>query len=136
MESRQLLRCDKCENEFVLGADDIMVCPVECKGERLQLTFFVCPECYHIYRVALDDEEQIGLRSEIDSLFQRRRRLQEKLATAPTLVDQRIALGLSDILVHKSERFKSRANWLERQYPGAFEFAALTNGKPTIVYRP
>lgn len=132
-KSSPTLRCDVCNEQFVLRDDDIRVSLVDCCGTLLHLKYFVCPACHQVYRIQLSDERSFELAAEAGEAYRRARKVAKG---GPRGANKSVAARLYESANAKAERYRRHSAALLEWYPGAFVFEAQPNGEYKIVYRP
>lgn len=121
--------CDKCKHEFVLGQNDLLEEEVICKGSKILLIFFTCPKCNEIYKVSLEDEECALLKEDLIKTVKRIRR---------NFGNNDVAFSdkLNQMMLVKKERLKNYMTKLNAKYSGTFTFDTSENNKKErkIIY--
>lgn len=126
------VKCNKCGKEFLYDTVEIYNSNVVIGGEEFELSFFVCPHCHTIYRVALMDRICIRLKRELDIAKERIRKNSEQ-ANGDIVKAKR----LHNKMMQKLHSYKLRMGMLKNTYTGTFEFAASKNNANgvKIIYR-
>ena len=123
--------CDECKHEFSMMSVNIKIATVNIDGEEFNLSYFACPKCRRIYRIALMDKRYYELKEDLDKI---RKRIRNTLGSKG--IEKTANLQIMDKA--KRERLQSHTDKLNRKYPGTFIFAVSENGKEnqTIKYLP
>lgn len=123
--------CDECKHEFSMMSVNIKIATVNIDGEELNLSYFACPKCRRIYRIALMDKRYYELKEDLDKI---RKRTRKNLGSK----DIEKTINLQTMVKAKRERLQKHVDALNRKYPGTFVFAVSENGKEnqTIKYLP
>jgi hypothetical protein len=58
--------CDECRGEFILTNDKLLVSELNPKGEHIAITYFVCPHCNKLYKIAIDNMKTANLKQLIE----------------------------------------------------------------------
>lgn len=123
--------CDECKHEFSMMSVNIKIATVNINGEEFNLSYFTCPKCRRIYRIALMDKRYYELKEDLDKIRKRIRNILGSKGTEKTANLQIMAKA-------KRERLQSHTDKLNRKYPGTFIFAVSENSEEnqTIKYLP
>ena len=131
MTDKYLLRCDKCNIEFLLNAAYINEAKVEINDQTLTLVYFTCPKCNKIYRITLKDKRYEEL---AEDLVRTKNRIRKNHGSN----NDELARVL-DVMVHKKhERLRNHVDRLNKQFPGTFTFVVSENNQKDkfIKYLP
>lgn len=114
--------CDGCKSEFDVDAVEIYELPMVLKCKEVTLLFFVCPSCYKLYRVGLQDAKFRELRDDLEKMKKRINKFRSKKTC-----DIAMAEKFDSMVRIKQARLKSYSDKLNKMYPGTFTFAASEN---------
>ena len=128
--------CDKCGAEFVLQPDDIKTYDMAIKSEMVTLHYFVCPECRHIYKIAVVDKRCKKLASESNVIENQLRYATKRYGSNSKVVSKLYAKYLQTANALANYRIR-----LEIKYTGTFTFKEPESGQKQseetkIVYLP
>ena len=123
--------CDNCHHEFSMMSVKIQIATVSIKGKSFNLSFFACPKCRRIYRIALMDQRYDELKEDLKEIRNRIRKYHGSN-------NFEMASQLTTMAMCKQERMQRHVDNLNRKYPGTFVFAVSENGEEnqTIKYLP
>lgn len=132
---KQIL-CDKCGAEFVLQPDDIKTYDMAIKDEMVTLHYFVCPECRHIYKIAVVDKQCKKMACVLNALESQLRYATKRYGSNSKIV--------SKLTAKYRQAANALANYrirLEIKYAGTFTFKEPESGQKQseeikIVYLP
>lgn len=123
--------CDNCQHEFSMNSVNIQIATVSIKGKSFNLSFFACPKCRRIYRIALMDKRYDELKEDLKEIRNRIRKYHGSN-------NFEMASQLTTMAMRKQERLRNHVLALNRKYPGTFVFAVSENSEEnqTIKYLP
>lgn len=123
--------CDDCKHEFSVNSVNIATAPVTLNGKSYDLSYFACPKCRRIYRIALMDQRYYELQADIERTKKRIRRNHGSR-------NVEFAGTLNTMVRAKLERLRNHTDTTNRKFPGVFVFATSDNGEEnkTIKYLP
>ena len=107
--------CDECKYELDMAAVKIEETEILLNGEKMTLSYFVCPNCRKIYKVCLSDKKYKNLVEDLEATKKRvvRSSGNGNIAFAKTL---------SKMVLKKVQRIKAHLSNLNGKYPGTFVF--------------
>lgn len=125
------VKCDECENEFILEAVGIHEAIVELNGVPVTLVYFACPKCNKIYRISIQDRRYYELVEDIEKTKKRIRRNHGSN-------NQEMARMLNSMVFKKKQRLEEYVDKVNKMFPGTFTFVASENNhkEQTIKYLP
>lgn len=123
--------CDECKHEFSMMSVNIQKATVNINDKEFTLSFFACPKCRRIYRIALMDQRYNELKDDLDKI---RKKIRKSFGSG----DVETTTKLQIMAMRKQERMQNYVNALSGKYPGTFIFAVSENSKDkqTIKYLP
>ena len=123
--------CDECKHEFPMMSVKIQKATVNINGKEYTLSFFACPKCRRIYRIALMDQRYNELKDDLDKI---RKKIRKSFGSG----DVEMTKNLQIMAMRKQERMQNYVNALNGKYPGTFIFAVSENSEDnqTIKYLP
>jgi len=131
MTGKYLLKCDECNQEFLLKADYINEAKVEINDQTLTLVYFTCPKCNKIYRILLKDKRYEELAEDLE-------RTKNRIRKNHGSNNNELARVLDDMVRKKHERLRNHVDRLSKMFPGTFTFVVSENNQKDkfIKYLP
>ena len=123
--------CDECKHEFPMMSVKIQRATVNINNNEFTLSFFACPKCRRIYRIALMDQRYDELKEDLNKI---RKKIRKSFGSG----DVETTKNLQIMAMRKQERMQNYVNVLNGKYPGTFIFAVPENSEDnqTIKYLP
>lgn len=116
MKSQRPVKCDKCNKGFFLRSEDIKEANIEIKGQKLVISFFVCPRCNAVYKILIKDSMLISLMNDFQLTQQRAARLLSK-------GEEDKARDMQVRASKKHHRAKAYSEKLSKMFTGEFEMS-------------
>lgn len=129
MSQEKTITCNECGFEWPLNAVQIQEERIEIENEKLRLSFFTCPKCNKIYRVALMDARYDELVEDFEKTKKRIRRNHGSNT-------QELARVLTNAANKKLERLRNHVDKSTAKYPGTFTYVVSENKRKELVYLP
>ena len=131
MSQEKTITCNECGFEWPLNAVQIQEEQIKIENEKLRLSFFTCPKCNKIYRVALMDARYDELKMDLEKTKKRIRRNHGSN-------NQEMARMLNSMVFKKKQRLEEYVDKVNKMFPGTFTFVASENNhkEQTIKYLP
>lgn len=120
--------CDECGKEFSLHSERIKKTSVEIKGDKLLLTYLVCPFCDKVYKILLVDE------AKHQKLLNDYMSIRKSIWQQQGKHNQRLLKKLVKMASTKWKHLTTYVDDVSKKYPGSFELAT-ENNQQHIVYR-
>jgi len=96
-------------------------------GEKLELTYFVCPYCNKLYKVVLKNKKILNIESKL-------KRYKKKSSSAFGK-DDSLSSIYTKLATRKLEELRQEYDAVDHQFTGTFTFAASTNnGKEKLKH--
>lgn len=129
MSQEKTITCNECGFERPLNAVQIQEERIEIENEKLRLSFFTCPKCNKIYRVALMDAHYDEL---VEDFEKAKRRIRRNNGSN----NKELARVLTNAANKKLERLRNHVDKLAAKYSGTFTYAVPENKRKELVYLP
>lgn len=120
--------CDECHHEFSMMSVKIQKAAVSIKGKGFTLSFFACPKCRKIYRIALMDQRYDELKEDYN-------KIRDRIRKCHGSKNSEMASQLIAMATRKHERMQNHVDNLNRKYPGTFVFAVSENSEENQIIK-
>lgn len=105
------VECDECGKQWIMKATEIQTQPIEVHGEKLEVTYFLCPHCGKLYLVRIDNSETRRLQAQIE-LEQKRVAKDKQNGKNPSKRIKKV--------IRLSDQHKAVCESLRHKYNGTF----------------
>ena len=131
MSAKYVLRCDDCNNTFLLNAAYINETKVEINDQQFTLVYFTCPKCNKIYRITLKDKRYEELAEDLE-------RTKNRIRKNHGSNNDEWARVLDGMVRKKHARLKNHLSRLNEKFTGTFTFVVSENNQEDkfIKYLP
>lgn len=129
MSQEKTITCNECGFEWPLNAVQIQEERIEIENEKLRLSFFTCPKCNKIYRVALMD-------ARYDELVEDFEKAKKRIRRNNGSNNEELARVLTNAANKKLERLRNHVDKSAAKYPGTFTYVVSENKRKELVYLP